>query len=326
MKKLRGFHWNAAYIQPSDDIWTALQALPDGLESLKVHSVRPRGENDVPDKWFLSESPLWKFSNLTSFSFAVSSLTSSYHAKRYISQLADMLNRCPMLMQLELMLVHDQPSDLLAVFQGRWPHLTKFCLGGPQSVSSASIPLASKFEVQNFFEAHSSITTLYLSINLASPDSVPDPFDVEKLRAGSFGIYSLPSLQLLHVPRNIFSAISPTIVMPELRHLRVVEASPSYIPTFTQLAQGAPNLTSIGLRLDVAITMPEIKAFLATIPGLERLYFYGGAPHPWVPVVPVPHAFYHDPLFKKPLAWGTKVLHRFWMPQVRTLPRNDHSR
>lgn len=58
MKNLRSFHWNVAGIQPSEGVFAALQSATSILESLKVHSLRLYGHNDVPDKWFLRDSPV----------------------------------------------------------------------------------------------------------------------------------------------------------------------------------------------------------------------------------------------------------------------------
>ncbi|KAJ6552073.1 hypothetical protein DFH09DRAFT_601341 [Mycena vulgaris] len=308
MPRMRSFHWNVAGMEPSPDILDALQS--SSLECIRIHSLRRRGNNDIPDNWFLRESPLWRISNLTSFSFAVSSLTSFYHARQYICQLFEMLGRCPMLEELELMLGHDQPSDLRALFLGRWPHLKRLYLGGPEIASSASIPLASKHDVQSFFDAHRSLERLYLSINVRSGGHpVSYPWTEEKYAAASFGIDSLPNLQVLHVPQNIFATISPAAVMPKLMHIRRVVAEPSYLPLFRQLALGFADLTSIWMALHPTLTLPDVKSYLSCLPRLEKLYISNGAPYQWVPIVPMPVAFYHQPGrdYMRPLAHGAHI-------------------
>ncbi|KAJ7472020.1 hypothetical protein FB451DRAFT_1471104 [Mycena latifolia] len=296
IQNMRSFHWNVAGIPPSVDIFTALQSSAAALESVRIHSLRQYGHNDVVDKWFMQDSPLWRFSNLTSFSFAVSSLTSFYHAGQYIRQLVEMLGRFPLLEELELLLANDQPSDLRAIFLGRWPQLKKLSLGGPEIASSAAIPLSAKSDVQNFFAAHPLLEHLYLSINIRSGTRpVSYPWHEAKFPAASFGIVSLPNLQLLHVPQNIFAVISPEALMPKLKHIRWVEAERSYLPVFRQLALGFPNLTSIWLALHQSLALPDVKSYLSCLPSLEKLYVSNGAPDPWVPIVRMPDAFYLHP-------------------------------
>jgi hypothetical protein len=58
MTNLRGFHWNVAGIPPSAEIFAALQSSAPSLECVRIHSLRPYGHNDVPDQWFLRNSPV----------------------------------------------------------------------------------------------------------------------------------------------------------------------------------------------------------------------------------------------------------------------------
>ncbi|KAJ7102885.1 hypothetical protein C8R44DRAFT_347823 [Mycena epipterygia] len=305
MKNLRSFHWNVAGIQPSEGVFTALQSATSILESFRVHSFRLYGHNDVPDNWFLRDSPLWRFSNLTTFSFAVSSLTSFYHTTEYIKQLVGMLQRCPMLQDLELMLAHDRPSNLDAIFQGRWPHLKRFFLGGCGTrSSSAAVLFSSKIDVQSFFEQYPNIEVLYLNISREDANVAPyyvSPADANNLSAYSFGIESLPSLQNLYVAVNVFTMVSPVAIIPRLKHLRKVEIAPMYLPLFRQLSLGFPQLTSIWMFLNPTITIPAIKSFFACVPQVEKLHMDGGVPEPWVPIVRMPHQFYHE---IEPLATG----------------------
>jgi hypothetical protein len=230
---------------------------------------------------------------LTSFSFAVSSLTSFYHTKEYIRELVAMLQRCIKLQDLELMLAHDIPSDLQPLFQGRWPLLKKFLLGGSgRRSSSVRIPLSSKVDVQSFFDAHPTIEVLYLNVHL---ENWPKrPVDVNGLTAASYGIDSLPNLEFLHVAQNVFSLISPATIMPKLKHIRLVEIEPVQLPFFRELGPGLVNLTSIWMVLHSSITISDIKPFFACIPQVKSLFMRGNPPEPWVPIVRMPPDFYRE--------------------------------
>ncbi|KAJ7140033.1 hypothetical protein C8R43DRAFT_1018737, partial [Mycena crocata] len=310
LPNLRSFHWNVTHIPPCVEILASLQSCAAHLEGVRIHNLHPYGRNDVPDKWFLYDSPLWRLSNLTSFSFAVSSLTSFHQARKYASQLVEMLARCPMLEVLELLLAHDASTDLQAFFKGRWPCLKKLFLGGPEPNSSLSIPLSSKSDVQDFFAAHPALEQLYLSINIKKGEPVVRyPWDDQKSPAASFNLTSLASIELLHVPRNVFAMVASTVLIPTLKHLGRVEAEGSYLPRFQDLTQGCSNLTSLWLGLHRSITVANMKAFLQCVPCLERLYMSDGAPDPWTPIVKMPHEFYHHPQGDvRRLARGTPVV------------------
>ncbi|KAJ7640283.1 hypothetical protein DFH06DRAFT_625796 [Mycena polygramma] len=305
MTGLRAFHWNVTGIPPSTDTLAALYSRALPLECVKIHSLRPTGHNDVPDGWFLRDSPLWKLSNLTSFSYAVSSLTSTYNAALYVSQLLQMLAGCPMLEELELLLAHDRSSDMRGLFQGRWPQLKSLIVGGPEGFS-VTVPLDSKFAVQSFFSAHPALKRLYLSINQKTPlarlwDDSPSPDE-------SFAITSLLSLRLLHIPHDVFATIASTAYMPNLEHFRCFEAELSYLPRFRELTQHAPNITSIWFRLHRDLTLPGFKSFLACFPRLTKLYINNGPPSPWAPIVPMNDAYYdHGPYGMRDLVRGASV-------------------
>ncbi|KAJ7622759.1 hypothetical protein DFH06DRAFT_1231500 [Mycena polygramma] len=306
MNGLRAFHWIVTGIPPSTNILAALHSRALPLESVKIHSLRPKGHNDVPDRWFLRDSPLWMLSNLTSFSFAVSSLTNYYNTGLYVQELLQMLSRCPMLEDLELLLAHDRSSDLSALFQQRWPQLKRLVIGGPETSYSATVPHRSKNDVRAFFTAHPKLERLYLSINLESGvRPLSYPWNDTNSPNESFGITSLSSLKLLHIPQNIFAVITSAAHTPHLEHLRCFEAEMSYLPRFQELTQNAPNITSIWLRLHRKLTLPAFKAFLACLPRLEKLYLTNGPPGSWVPIVPMPHAYYQ--LGRQHLATGTLV-------------------
>ncbi|KAJ7187044.1 hypothetical protein C8R46DRAFT_1274050 [Mycena filopes] len=310
MKNLRDFHWNVADITPPPGIFNALQSLAPALKCVRIHSLRTHGNNDVPDQWFMPDAPLWRLANLTSFSFAVSSLTTFYHTGLYVKLLFEMLGRCPMLEELELLLAHDRASDLQGLFQLRWPRLKSLLLGGPMTNYSVSVPrLKGKADVQGFFLAHPTLERLYLSINLRTQERpVSYPWG-EKSSEESFCIDSLPKLKLLHVPQNIFAMVAPTVLMPDLEHLRRVEAEPSTFPLFRELTQNTPNITSIWLALHRTITLPAVKSFFECLPNLEKLYLSNGPPDPWVPISPVvDHAsVYHAPGRDENFARGAPV-------------------
>lgn len=191
------------------------------------------------------------------------------------------------------MLAHDRPSNLDTIFQGRWPRLKRFFLGGSGTrSSSAAVLFSSKIDVQSFFELHPNIEVLYLNISREGANVAPA--DANSLSAHSFGIDSLPNLQHLYVAVNVFTMVSPQAIMPILKHLRKVEIAPMYLPLFRQLSLGLPQLTSIFMFLNPTITIPAIKSFFACVPQVEKLHMDGGVPEPWVPIVRMPHQFYHD--------------------------------
>ncbi|KAJ6543966.1 hypothetical protein B0H19DRAFT_1380337 [Mycena capillaripes] len=300
----QSFHWNVGGIAPPAAIFPVLQSSAPALECVKIHSFRPSGNNDVQDKWYLRDSPLWKLSNLTSFSFAVSCLTSFYNTKLYVPELLDMLARCPRLEELELLLACDlRATSLDALFQRRWPRLKSFLLGGPERTYAVSVSLdSSTTDVQAFFAAHSTLERLYLSI-VAEPGVRDRP---------SFSIDCvLPNLKLLHVHRSIFTMIAPAVRMPHLKHLRGVVASTSSLPLFHELTLGAPHITSIWLTLHNSLTLPAFKSFLECLPQLEKLYISNGPPNPWVPIVTMPDAFYqaHRVQHRRPLPNGAQITH-----------------
>ncbi|KAJ7622760.1 hypothetical protein DFH06DRAFT_763816 [Mycena polygramma] len=272
MTGLRKFHWNVTGIPPSPDIFVALQSRASPVECVQIHSLRSKGHNDVPDRWFLRDSPLWKLSNLTSFSYAVSSLTSMYNSVLYIPQLLQMIRGCAMLEELELLLAHDdRSSDLRGLFQGRWPQLRSLLIGGPEKSYSVTVPASSKADVQAFFSAHSALEHLYLGINLDMKLSYPWN-DIES-PGQSFAIASLSSLTLLHVPHNVFTMIASSAYMPDLQHLRRVEIEESYVPRFRELTQNAPNITSLWVGVHHNRTRAVLRAFFGCFPRLEKVYF-----------------------------------------------------
>ncbi|KAJ6558303.1 hypothetical protein B0H19DRAFT_134136 [Mycena capillaripes] len=331
MKNLRSFHWNVTGISPSTDVFAALLSSTPALESVKIHSLRSYGHNDVPDGWFLRESPLWKLSNLTSFSYVVSSQTNYYHMVRYVPQLVEMLFRCPMLEELELLLAHDRACDVRALFDGRWPRLKSLLLGGgPETLYSATVPHRSKPDVQVVFTAHPALERLYLSVNVQKGlRPLSYPWDAVRSPAESFSIDSLPNLKLLHIPQNIFTMIAPAARMPHLEHLRCVEAEPSCLPLFHELTQSAANITSLWLGLYRKLTLPNFKSFLECFPRLEKLYIWTGPPDPWVPIViPLPDYYRHPQRelrrFRE-LARGARVSYD-GPPSARIPPGSSHVR
>ncbi|KAJ6543969.1 hypothetical protein B0H19DRAFT_1238547 [Mycena capillaripes] len=291
MTNLRSFHWNVGGIAPPATIFPALQSSAPALECVKIHSFRPFGYNNVQDKWYLCDSPLWKLSNLTSFSFVVSGLTSFYNARLYVPKLVDMLARCPRLEELELLLGHDQPTDLDALFQGRWPLLKSLLLGGPKHTSAASISLdSSKIDVRAFFAAHSALERLYLSIHAKK------------------GAASCAARHLHHdCTCNAHAPRWP----PRTPPLR----SGLDLELFRELTLASPHITSIWLALDCKLTLPEFKVFLECLPQLKKLYISNGAPVPWVPIVRMPDAFYQDYMAHphRPIAHGVQIEHN--MPE-----------
>ncbi|KAJ7841839.1 hypothetical protein B0H13DRAFT_2414330 [Mycena leptocephala] len=302
MTNLRGFHWNVAGIPPSAEIFAALQSSAPSLECVRIHSLRPYGHNDVPDQWFLRNSPLWKLSNLTCFSYAVSSLTNFYNKGPYVEQLLAMLIHCPMLEELELLLAHDQPTDLRTLFHGRWPRLKSLFLGVQRHCTLCRPPPSSKPDVQAFFAAHPALECLYVSINvLKGTRPLSYPWDNNNSPAASFSIGSLPNLKTLHVPQNILTLVDPDACMPQLQHLRCVEAEPSCLPGFRELTQSAPNITSIWLGLFRKLTLPGVKSYFECLPHLEKLYLLTGPRPP----------YYVNPLrdWNRPMARGTRVVY-----------------
>jgi hypothetical protein len=125
------------------------------------------------------------------------------------------------------------------------------------------------------------------------------------------------------VPQNILTLVDPDAHMPQLQHLRCVEAEPSCLPGFRELTQSAPNITSIWLGLYRKLTLPGVKSYFECLPHLEKLYLLTGPPDPWVPIVLKPQPYYVNPLrdWNRPMARGTRVVYDGPTRTVRIPPR-----
>ncbi|KAL0947296.1 hypothetical protein HGRIS_013415 [Hohenbuehelia grisea] len=260
MSNLRAFHWYTAAVRPTNEVFLALREASSPVESIEVLNYDDGLETSIRTVE-LERSPLWKFTDLTKFSFTEHHNDAELQAYiTYTNEMADMLiHRCPNLEDLQLYQNHHYHSVLpeeivqYIFLNGRWPALRRATVeGDPLDIAVIDAFFAHHPRLERVMvlerdlpaRVFSYLTNLKsLSVRWTKDLAAGDHKPFEQLTTLSL---DLPD----HVSGEVCKGLGRILrSIPSLCHLTLHHA------TYTQelllsVQEHAPNLTRLALRWD----------------------------------------------------------------------------
>ncbi|RDB26605.1 hypothetical protein Hypma_005568 [Hypsizygus marmoreus] len=255
MPRLRRFHWLHHSTRPVNGVFSALNATCGDLEDVEVLNFDDSYRTSISTV-DLGNSPLWKLTNLTHFSFTEHHIDTEadVHVK-YTDAMADMLiNHCPHLEDLQIFQNHHYHSDLpeesiQKLFKdGHWPNLKRLTIEG----------IALYENDQRFFASHPKLEKL----------CIRDGYNCK------FVFSHLPNLESLDIDWILQSKEMPADVAAHLQYLAVGVPDESWLknedPDFQNVLRSAPNLKCLVLH-HAAYAIDHLTSIFECIPNVERL-------------------------------------------------------